>query len=177
MNDGEIRLRALERTDLRFIHQLNNNRIIMAYWFEEPYESFDELEELYNKHIHDKTERRFIAENAQQQTIGLVELVEINDIHRNAEFQIIIAPEFQGRGYARAMVNKALNYAFTILNLYKVYLHVALENDKALQLYQKCGFKEEGHLVQESFINGQYSDVKRMYVLQADYLQLNKIHP
>lgn len=36
MNDGEIRLRALERTDLRFIHQLNNNRIIMAYWFEEP---------------------------------------------------------------------------------------------------------------------------------------------
>ncbi len=34
-------MRALERSDLRFIHELNNNRNIMAYWFEEPYESYD----------------------------------------------------------------------------------------------------------------------------------------
>ncbi|NAX39648.1 spermidine acetyltransferase, partial [Vibrio sp. V26_P1S5P106] len=42
----QLALRALERGDLRFIHNLNNNRNIMSYWFEEPYESFDELEEL-----------------------------------------------------------------------------------------------------------------------------------
>lgn len=80
--NNEIRLRALEQTDLRFIHQLNNNRAIMSYWFEEPYESFYELEELYRKHIHDSTERRFIAENNDKESIGLVELVEINSIHR-----------------------------------------------------------------------------------------------
>lgn len=166
---SEIRLRALERTDLRFIHQLNNNRTIMSYWFEEPYESFDELEELYNKHIHDKTERRFIVENTDDEMVGLVELVEINTIHRNAEFQIIITPEFQGKGYAMALIDRALNYAFTILNLHKVYLHVAIDNEKAIHLYQKCGFIEEGHLVKEIFINGQYCDVKRMYVLQDAY--------
>ena len=83
----------------------------MAYWFEEPYESFYELEELFRKHIHDNTERRFIAENEYEQPVGLVELVEINTIHRNAEFQIIITPEYQGCGYARNMINKALNYA------------------------------------------------------------------
>lgn len=43
---ANVRLRALEKEDLRFIHHLNNNRSIMAYWFEEPYESFDELEDL-----------------------------------------------------------------------------------------------------------------------------------
>ncbi|WP_144212496.1 spermidine N1-acetyltransferase [Shewanella donghaensis] len=164
----DIKLRALERTDLRFIHQLNNNRTIMSYWFEEPYESFDELEELYGKHIHDKTERRFIVENDLSQTIGLVELVEINTIHRSAEFQIIIAPSFQGKGYARTLIRKALNYAFTILNLHKVYLHVAIENERAIHLYEKCGFREEGHLVKEIFINGKYCDVKRMYILQGD---------
>ncbi len=139
----------------------------MGYWFEEPYESFDELEALYSKHIHDKTERRFIAEGAELQTVGLVELVEINSIHRSAEFQIIIAPVYQGKGYARTLINKALNYAFTILNLHKVYLHVAIDNEKAIHLYQKCGFVEEGHLVKEIFINGEYSDVKRMYILQG----------
>ena len=165
-----LSLRALERGDLRFIHDLNNNRNIMAYWFEEPYESFDELEELYNKHIHDNAERHFVVENENKELVGLVELIEINYIHRSAEFQIIIAPNYQGKRYATTLINKALDYSFTILNLHKIYLHVAVENEKAVHLYDKCGFIEEGHLVQEFFINGRYQDVKRMYMLQNDYL-------
>ena len=166
-----LSLRALERGDLRFIHNLNNNRNIMSYWFEEPYESFDELEELYNKHIHDNAERRFVVEDENKSLIGLVEIIEIDYIHRSAEFQIIITPEHQGKGYANTLINKALDYSFTILNLHKIYLHVAIENEKALHLYQQCGFIEEGHLVKEFFINGQYRDVKRMYILQPQYLK------
>ncbi|MCV6070569.1 spermidine acetyltransferase, partial [Escherichia coli] len=59
-----LKILALELSYLRFIHELNNNRNIMAYWFEEPYESYDELEELYRKHIHDDAERRFVVEDA-----------------------------------------------------------------------------------------------------------------
>ncbi|RQW64885.1 spermidine N1-acetyltransferase [Vibrio viridaestus] len=165
-----LKLRALERDDLRFIHNLNNNRNVMTYWFEEPYESFDELEELYNKHIHDNAERRFVVENSNQQLIGLVELIEINYIHRSAEFQIIVAPDYQGQGFARDILNKALDYSFMILNLHKVYLHVAIENEVAVHVYEKAGFIEEGHLIEEFFINGRYQDVKRMYMLQNSYL-------
>ncbi|ASU23712.1 spermidine acetyltransferase [Vibrio qinghaiensis] len=168
--NNQLSLRALERGDLRFIHDLNNNRNIMSYWFEEPYESFDELEELYNKHIHDNAERRFVVENRDKALIGLVELIEIDYIHRSGEFQIIITPEHQGKGFAQTLINKALDYSFTILNLHKIYLHVSTENDKAIHLYQKAGFVEEGHLVEEFFINGQYRDVKRMYILQNAYL-------
>lgn len=168
--NNQLSLRALERGDLRFIHDLNNNRNIMSYWFEEPYESFDELEELYNKHIHDNAERRFVVENRDKELIGLVELIEIDYIHRSGEFQIIITPEHQGKGFAQTLINKALDYSFTILNLHKIYLHVSTENEKAIHLYQKTGFVEEGHLVEEFFINGQYRDVKRMYILQNAYL-------
>ncbi|CAH0535527.1 Spermidine N(1)-acetyltransferase [Vibrio stylophorae] len=168
----QLTLRALERSDLRFIHQMNNNRSVMAYWFEEPYESFDELEELYQKHIHDNAERRFVAED-NHTVIGLVELIEIDYIHRNAEFQIIISPAYQGKGYARALIRKALDYSFSILNLHKVYLTVAVNNDKAIHLYQSCGFIEEGHLVEQFFTNGRYLDAKRMYILQHDYLTSN----
>ncbi|KPQ24334.1 MAG: acetyltransferase [Halomonas sp. HL-48] len=165
-----LHLRALERNDLRFVHELNNNQSIMSYWFEEPYESFDELEELYNKHIHDNAERRFVAEDASGNPIGLVELIEIDYIHRSAEFQIIIAPSYQGKGFARTLIYQALHYSFTILNLHKVFLIVAVENVKAIHLYQQSGFVEEGHLVQEFFINGRYRDVKRMYILQEAFL-------
>jgi len=169
--DKQLSLRALERGDLRFIHNLNNNRNIMSYWFEEPYESFDELEELYNKHIHDNAERRFVVEDDNKVLIGLVELIEIDYIHRSAEFQIIITPEHQGKRYAKTLINKALDYSFTILNLHKIYLLVAIENEKAIHLYQQCGFIEEGHLVEEYFTNGKYRDVKRMYILQKQYLK------
>lgn len=86
-----VKLRPLEREDLRFVHQLDNNASVMRYWFEEPYEAFVELSDLYDKHIHDQSERRFVIE-CNGDKAGLVELVEINHVHRRAEFQIIISP-------------------------------------------------------------------------------------
>ncbi len=166
-----IRLRALEKDDLKFVHDLNNNRRVMTYWFEEPYESFVELEELYLKHIHDQTERRFIAERTDGERVGLVELVEINTIHRRAEFQIIIAPPHQGQGYGRRTTLLALDYAFRILNLHKIYLEVATENRNAIALYRDCGFVEEGRLVEEFFVDGAYQDALRMCRFQRDFVE------
>lgn len=50
---AELKLRPLEREDLQFVHELNNNANIISYWFWEPYEDFLDPEDLYNKHIHD----------------------------------------------------------------------------------------------------------------------------
>lgn len=163
------KLRPLEREDLRFVHELDNNESVMHYWFEEPYEAFVELCDLYNKHIHDQTERRFIVES-EGKPVGLVELVEINLIHRRAEFQIIISPDFQGKGFAGIATALAMNYAFTVLNLNKVYLIVDPENEKAIHIYEKCGFQQEGILIKEFFVDGVYKDVCRMSAFQADYL-------
>ena len=124
-----VTLRPLERGDLHFVHVLNNNRSVMGYWFEEPYESFVELEELYRKHIHDQSERRFIVEDGAHERVGLVELVEIDHLHRRAEFLIMISPEQQNHGYAREATRLAINYAFRVLNLYKLYLLVDVDND------------------------------------------------
>ena len=83
----------------------------MSYWFEEPYEAFVELQDLYDKHIHDQSERRFIVEK-DNEMVGLVELVEIDYIHRRTEFQIIIDPSYQGYGYAAEATRLAMDYAF-----------------------------------------------------------------
>ncbi|WP_228098033.1 spermidine N1-acetyltransferase [Chitinilyticum piscinae] len=165
-----LKLRPLEREDLRFVHELDNNESVMHYWFEEPYEAFVELCDLYDKHIHDQSERRFIVEDASGERVGLVELVEINHIHRRAEFQIIIAPAHQGRGYASAATRLAQHYAFTTLNLYKLSLIVDCANAPAIHVYSKLGFREEGILRHEFFVNGEYRDVIRMAIFQPDYL-------
>jgi diamine N-acetyltransferase len=165
-----VRLRPLEREDLRFVHKLDNNRQIMRYWFEEPYEAFVELTQIYDRHIHDQGERRFILESHAGEMVGLVELVEINHIHRRAEFQIIVAPAAQGKGYAEAATRLAIEYAFHVLNLYKLYLYVDVENAKAIHIYEKCGFDKECELKSEFFVNGEYRDVQRMCIFQAAYV-------
>ena len=170
-----VSLRPLERSDLHFVHVLNNNRSVMGYWFEEPYESFVELEELYRKHIHDQSERRFIVEHASvddhsHERVGLVELVEIDHLHRRAEFLIMISPDFQSRGFAKAATRSAINYAFRVLNLYKLYLLVDIDNAAAIKVYEGAGFKREGILVDEFFSDGRYRSVIRMCIFQHEAL-------
>ncbi|ALE82527.1 MULTISPECIES: spermidine N1-acetyltransferase [unclassified Pseudonocardia] len=165
----EMRLRALEREDLPFVHGLSNDSGIMSYWFEEPFESLVELQEIFARHVHDNRERRFIIDCAGERA-GLVELVEIDYIHRNAEFQIIVAPAFQGRGLAARATAGALDYAFGVLNLHKVYLVVDIENTRAVRAYERTGFVVEGELREEYFASGRYHDAYRMAVLQRDHL-------
>ncbi len=173
MSATVIRLRPLEREDLRFIHNLDNNAVIMRYWFEEPYEAFVELTELYDKHIHDQMERRFIVD-VDGTNGGLVELIEIDYIHRRAEFQIIIDPAFQGLGLGEKATRMALDYAFQVLNLHKIYLQVDSENSKALHIYKKIGFEKEGVLRQEFYINGRYRDAVRMCIFKPRHIQESK---
>ena len=161
-----VTLRPLERGDLHFVHVLNNNRSVI----EEPYESFVELEELYRKHIHDQSERRFIVEDAGGERVGLVELVEIDHLHRRAEFLIMISPEHQGRGFATAATHRAINYAFRVLNLYKLYLLVDVDNARAIRIYERAGFQREGLLVDEYFSDGRYRSVIRMALFQHQTL-------
>ena len=98
--------------------------------------------------------------------------MEIDLIHRRAEIQIIIDPNFQGRGLASRAMRLALDYGFKVLNLHKVYLYVDKVNTKAVHIYSKLGFVTEGELVDEFFANGEYRTALRMYMLQPQYLRL-----
>ena len=85
----------------------------MSYWFEEPYQSLSELENLYTKHILDETERRFIVEEGST-SVGVVELLEINFIHRTCEVLIIIDPQYANNGYAKKLLKWLLTMLFSI---------------------------------------------------------------
>jgi diamine N-acetyltransferase len=166
-----LALRPLERQDLRFVHELNNDAKIMRYWFEEPYETFSELSQLYDQHVHDQRERRFVAVDTDDELVGLVELIELDYIHRRGEFQIIIAPNRQGHGYATQATRLAVEYAFKVLNLRKLYLIVDKSNVSAIHVYEKCGFQHEAELIEEFFGNGAYHNALRMCMFQRDFFQ------
>jgi len=168
--DSKMKIRALERTDLKNIHIINNEAKTMHLWFQEPYESLDELTALYDKHIHSMDERRFVVD-VDGAFAGIVELMEINFIHRSCEIQLIITEECSGRGLAQEAFHQALEYAFKVLNMHKVYLWVDVDNAPAVHIYEKVGFKIEGTMKEHFFAAGSYHDSHFMGLLKKDYLK------
>ena len=167
-----VTIRVQENTDLDFIHSLFNDPDVMKYWFAEPYLSRARLEELFAKNKNDEESRRFIIQDDEkpegEQAVGIVELVYISAVHRTCEFQIIVAPGNQGRGYAHAGTRLVLDYAFDVLNLRKVWLLVDTDNAAAIHVYGKAGFQVEGVQREEFYASGTYRDATRMAVFAHD---------
>jgi RimJ/RimL family protein N-acetyltransferase len=62
-----------------------------------------------------------------------------------------------------------LRHGFETLNLNRIFLRVYSHNPRAIHVYQKVGFVEEGILRQAHFHNGDYKDVHIMSVLRSEW--------
>ncbi len=165
-----LQLRALEKADLTFLHRLHNSYKTMNYFFEEPFETLRELEDLYEKYVHNTTERRFVIEEISTgSSVGVLSLIEIDEINRKCEIDIIIDEKFQGRSLGKQGFVLGVKYAFDILNLYKIYLLLLPNNTPGLSIYTFSGFKKECRLRREFYRNGEYVDVERMCLFENQW--------
>lgn len=164
----QFKLQVVEKEDLSFIHELFNDPQIMKYWFEEPYHSKAQLEDFFNKNNDSHNLRQFIFKRNEEK-LGYIGFYNIEWTHRKAEFGIMIDPKHQGNGYAKSAVKLAIDYAFSILNLHKIYLIVDQENEKAIHIYEKAGFHIEAELKDEYFVNGSYHNTLIMSIFQSEY--------
>ena len=101
-----------------------------------------------------------------QDLVGSVQIINLNQTHRNGEMVIRIGdPRFQGRGYGSAALRALLDYAWNKLKLHRLSAHVFKSNVRAIAAYKKVGFIEEGVLRESAFIEGRWEDVVLMGVL------------
>ncbi len=102
--------------------------------------------------------------------IGTCGLHEI-DVHNDtARLGILIFDESQwGKGYAREALILLIEYAFSELNIHKIYLNAFATNTRGLGLYKKLGFREEGRLREEYKIRGRYVNLVRMGLLKEEW--------
>ena len=111
-----------------------------------------------------------IEDRADAVLVGFVYLNNIDWFARNAEFGILIGERSrQGEGLAKDALTLVADYAFTTLNLNRLYLRVVAFNKRALRLYRSFGFVEEGVQRQHAFVQGRYSNVVLMGLLRREF--------
>lgn len=102
--------------------------------------------------------------------VGVCAFKELRWQARTTYFWIGIGdPVNRGRGYGSDATRILLRYAFLELNLHRVGLEVFGYNDRALAMYKKVGFTQEGTVREYIYRDGHYYDMYLMGVLRREW--------
>lgn len=110
-----------------------------------------------------------IADKCTLNYLGQCNIMMVDSIARKAEISIVMLPQFQGKGIAAEGLSLVLDFAFSQLNLHRVYLKVAAANTRAIRLYEKMGFQLEGRLRDDLYQDGAYGDLLLYGLLRSEW--------
>ncbi len=100
--------------------------------------------------------------------IGFVQISRIDPIHRSAMIGIQIEKARRGEGKGREALDLAIGYCWDHLNLTRLTLTAFAGNERAIALYAKAGFQQEGRFRDALFIGGGWIDVIAMALHHPD---------
>lgn len=107
--------------------------------------------------------------------IGSAGLNNISSSDHNATFAIgIWATSYFSKGIGSEATKLVLQYAFDIMKLHRVDLKVLEYNKRGIRCYEKCGFKQDGILRENAYIEGEYHSDIVMSILEYEYRTLYK---
>jgi RimJ/RimL family protein N-acetyltransferase len=109
------------------------------------------------------TDRRLIGDVA----------VHLHENLQQAEIGFTLATPYQKQGYATEAVRAVLDRLFRVQGLHKVTGECDARNTPSAALLERLGFAREGHLRQQTFIKGEWTD-DLLYGLLADGWLLNE---
>lgn len=158
-----IRLRALERDDLKQLRDWRNDPEIFSRVREYRYLNMENQEYWFNSLIEDYQTVMFgIQHGTTFQSISLIGvcgLINIDWIGRKAEVSIYIGDkEYRQKGLGIEILNALAKYAFEECNLNRLWAEVFDSNQASRRLFIKAGYEEEGVLLSNAYKNGHYQN-------------------
>lgn len=75
---------------------------------------------------------------------------------------IVVHPEWHGKGVGKALMGAGIELADNWLNLTRLELEVYADNESAVRLYERFGFEREGTFRRHAFRGGHFVDTYAM---------------
>ncbi len=117
-----------------------------------------------------------IDTSTSKQSIGCIGLHKIDRRNSNAEISIAIGEiDYWGKGFAPEATSLVLDFAFSRLNMHRIYTGAYGFNTRSLLTLEKQGFVREGILKEAVFRCGQYHDTILFGLLREKWIEKNRI--
>jgi len=143
----KVRLRSLRTEDLQKMIDWNRDAEVQYFVDCNLPDNLFELERWFSDNVPDRHYRIFAIETFASELIGDLELDHICWSKQEAELRIRIGEKkFWGKGFGTEAIQIILDYLFYQKNFKRIYLRVYHFNHRAIQCYQKNGFRQVGVL-------------------------------
>ena len=144
----KIFLRALEPSDVELLYQWENDpEIWQISQTLTPYSKFTlkQFVESAQEDIFSVKQVRFMINILHtKQTVGILDVFDIDFINGHAGIGIIIDKNFRQQEIGTEAIELAINYLFNTLHLHQIYCNILGNNEISKKLFEKCGFTVMG---------------------------------
>jgi RimJ/RimL family protein N-acetyltransferase len=169
-----LRLRAIEREDVRLYYQwVNDPDVNAGLGLYLPLSTVDEekwFEKQQERDPHERPMAIELHEGDGWRLIGNCGVFNLEWVNSSAELGIMIGDKsVWNQGLGTEVMGLLLRHCFETLNLNRVFLQVYGQNARARRSYIKAGFVEEGCLRQAVCKSGHYDDVYVMSMLRSEW--------
>ena len=182
MIDGlKIRLRGLELADAETIHKNWNSLELRTYLASRLPNPVEEEQDFIKATWNSKRRGDLILgiETLERKLVGTISFERLWSITSgSAEVGIAIwEPAERSKGDGTEAMHLLSFYAFEVLGLHRLQLHVMAYNKRGIASYKKVGYKEVGVLKEADYIYNKFQDMVLMELLTSEVTypaQLNK---
>lgn len=170
INGERIYLRPITREDTALVVAWRNNPAVMQnFIFRQPFTA--ELHEnwLRTKVDTGKVIQYIIVDRDSGRSVGSVYFRDIDPENNCAEYGIFIGEEeYLGKGIGSETARLFVRFALDVLRLHRISLRVLGGNEIARRSYEKAGFVTEGVFRDMVKLDGKYTDVIFMAMLNDE---------
>ncbi len=180
LQNDTILLRKMEPSDLPFLYAMENDTDAWDSSCVHNPVSRQDLRKYISRttgNIYRDGQLRLIIQDRNNETLGAIDLFDLDEYNAKAEVGIYLKPEARKKGIALQAVTLLLEYADTALHLAQVYALVTVSNPPSVNLFRKAGFQQTATLLswhnQEDVLIFQYlfpksplssSDIKLKFI-------------
>lgn len=120
----------------------------------------------------DRVDYAIVLKDNPETMVGEAVLNNFDFENKSANFRIaLVNQKYFGKGYGSQATKLIIKHGFEVLDLHRIELEVFDFNPRAIHVYKKVGFVQEGIKRDVLLWDGQYQSAIVMSMLQSEYLE------
>lgn len=149
MKQTNVTLRAMEPEDLELLYRIENDTTLWNVGATNvPYSRYALHDFIANSSsdIYRDRQVRLMIDNDEQETIGIVDVVNFDPQHIRAEIGIVILGAYRNKGYGIRTLSQIEDYARNVLHLHQIYAIIGASNAVSIRLFNSLHYEQSARL-------------------------------